>query len=190
MPIAYPPWPRVPSHLRGVTSPAVACVATWASVTRPSSLLRTHAPILIPLPAFIVVRLTVFAGCGEPLLQPGPSRRYSADLSSRAWTSTPAASEMHSLVSSLRALAFPSELMGRRIANTQQLFQLGGGFRGCSHLLMFRPASLLASPIAPTLASRQYFPIDAGQPRLLLPRRTRSVTCPCSGYASRPNPSN
>ena len=63
-----------------------------------------------------------------------------------------------------RALAFPSELQGRRIAKSQQLFQLGVGFRGCSHLLMFRPASLLAPQIAPTLASRQSFPIDAGQP--------------------------
>ena len=71
---------------------------------------------------------------------------------------------MLALVSSPRALAFPSELQGRRIAKSQQLFQLGVGFRGCSHLLMFRPASLLAPQIAPTLASRQSFPIDAGRP--------------------------
>jgi hypothetical protein len=168
----------IPPRQKPHGSPAVALTATWTSVTRPSSLRRTHAPILVPLPTFIWVRLAIFAGCCEPLLQSGPSRRYSADLSSRAWTSTPAASEVHVLVSSLRTLAFPSESMGRRIANLQQLFQLGGGFRGCNHSLMFRPASLLVPPIAPTLASRQSFPIDAGRPGLLRPRISRLVACP------------
>ena len=152
MPKTYPSWPRVPLRRRGVTSPAAALPATWASVTRPSLLLRTHAPILIPLPTFILVRLAIFAGCCEPLPQPGPSQRYSADLSLRAWTHTPAAPEVHALVSSLRALASHNELTGRRVAKSQQLFQLGVGFRGCSHSLMFRPTSLLAPQIAPTLA--------------------------------------
>jgi hypothetical protein len=82
------------------------------------------------------------------------------------------------LVSSPRTLASPERSAGRRVANPQQLFQLGDGYRGCSHSLMFRPASLLVPPIAPTLAPRQSFPIDAGRPGLLRPRISRLVTCP------------
>jgi hypothetical protein len=43
---------------------------------------------------------------------------------------------------------------------------VGMRFRDCSHSLLFSPADLLASPIAPTLTTRQYFPIVAGQSRL------------------------
>lgn len=64
----------------------------------------------------------------------------------------------------------------------QQPLQLGSRFRSCSHSLMFRPARLLATPVAPTLT-----PCDAGQPWLLHPRISRFVTSPCSGYANRPN---
>jgi hypothetical protein len=54
-------------------------------------------------------------------------------------------------------------------------------FRGCNHSLMFRPADLLATPIAPTAA-----PLRTGQPWLLRPRLSRFVTSPSSGYANRP----
>jgi hypothetical protein len=64
----------------------------------------------------------------------------------------------------------------------QQPLQLGSRFRSCSHSLMFRPARLLATPVAPTLT-----PCDAGQPWLLHPRISRFVTPPCSGFANRPN---
>jgi hypothetical protein len=51
---------------------------------------------------------------------------------------------VHVLVSSLRALAFPSELMGRRIAIPQQLFQLGGDLEssGGDPDELVRPAAL------------------------------------------------
>jgi len=50
---------------------------TSGGVTLPSSLIRTHAPILSP-PNASVCRLvqSVFAGCYQPLLGKGPSRRY------------------------------------------------------------------------------------------------------------------
>jgi hypothetical protein len=64
----------------------------------------------------------------------------------------------------------------------QLLLPLGSRFRSCSHSLMFRPARLLATPVAPTLA-----PFGAGQPWLFHPRTSRFVTSPCSGYANRPN---
>jgi hypothetical protein len=97
----------------------------------------------------------------------------STDLSPRVRTSIPAAPRVHAPVSSPKALAFPETETGRRIAKAQRPFLLGVRFRNCSHSLLFSPAELLASPIAPTLTS-----CDVGQPRLLQPRRTRLVTCP------------
>src|SRR6266571_9306369 len=49
----------------------------------------------------------VCAGCCQPLLGGGPSRRCSAHLSLRAWTPTPAALEVLLPVSSLTTSAFP-----------------------------------------------------------------------------------
>ena len=109
----------------------------------------------------------------SPLLGTGPSRRYSANLFQRVWTHTTAASKVHVLVSSLGTLAFSTSELDRRLAFSQQPLQLGGYFRGCSHSLMFRPISLLATPVAPTLA-----PSGAGRPWLLLPRLSRLVACP------------
>jgi hypothetical protein len=69
--------------------------------------------------------MVVFAGYRKPLLQGGPSRRYSADLSLCAWIPTPAASRMHTLVSSSRALAFPESLAGRRCAKLPTAISVG-----------------------------------------------------------------
>jgi hypothetical protein len=52
--------------------------------------------------------LRVFAGCCQPLLRRGPSQRYSACPSPRAWTPTPAASGVLLPASSPRASAFPA----------------------------------------------------------------------------------
>jgi hypothetical protein len=106
----------------------------------------------------------------------------SADPSVRVWTPTPVAPKVHFPVSSLGTLAFPAFEPGRRLTTPQQPLQLGSRFRSCSHSLMFRPARLLATPVAPTLA-----PCDAGRPWLLHPRISRFVASPCSGYANRPN---
>jgi hypothetical protein len=121
----------------------------------------------------------------SPLLGTGPSRRYSANLSQRVWTHTPAASKVHLLVSSLGALAFPTNELGRRLAFPQQALQLGRCFRGCSHSLMFRPIALLATPVAPTLA-----PTVPGSRGFYCRAYHGWLPAPCSGYANRPNPSN
>ena len=57
--------------------------------------------------------------------------------------------------------AFPIIRLGRLPASFREHDFSRVGFRGCSHFIMFRPPSLLASQIVPTAAS---FP--AGQPRL------------------------
>ena len=58
-------------------------------------------------PPLVSLLRPIFAGCCQPLLRNGPSRRYSANLSLRAWTPTPAASTVLALVSSRETLAFP-----------------------------------------------------------------------------------
>jgi len=63
-------------------------------VTPPSSLIRTHASDQNP-PYRFRVRLIrkVFAGCCQPLLEVGPSRRYLHNLCKGAWTRTPPRSQ-------------------------------------------------------------------------------------------------
>lgn len=106
----------------------------------------------------------------------------SANLSPRAWTPTPVASKVHTLVSSLGALAFPRKPVGRRRTHSQQLFQLGMRFRGCSHSIMFRPMSLLTSPIAPTLAT--LCSASLGGRGFYDHAYHGWLPSPCSGYAS------
>jgi len=54
------------------------------------------------------LRLRVFAGWRQPLLRRGPSQRYSAFPSPRAWTPAPAAPGVLLPASSPRASAFPA----------------------------------------------------------------------------------
>src|SRR5437660_9384723 len=64
--------------------------ATETGVTRPFTLLRTHAPDLNPLtPYALWLGPCVFAGCRVPLLGGGPSRCYLLNLCGGAWTRTP-----------------------------------------------------------------------------------------------------
>jgi hypothetical protein len=63
---------------------------TSASLTRPSSLLRAHAPALPPLLSYALWLGTgVFAGCRVPLLGEGPSRCDLLNRCGGAWTRTP-----------------------------------------------------------------------------------------------------
>ena len=60
----------------GVTSFGAASSTVSVSVTRPSSLLRAHAPDHVPPAGFGFLLRQVFASCHEPLLENGLSRRY------------------------------------------------------------------------------------------------------------------
>lgn len=68
--------PRAPSPVSGVTFGGGESNTPSVGITPPSSLLRAHAPDQIPLTdyGFRLVR-RVFAGCCQPLLGDGPSRR-------------------------------------------------------------------------------------------------------------------
>ena len=157
--------------------------ASSKDITPSSSLILAHAPDLCPPPAF------GFASC-ERSLQVAASPCcakvlpdvISADLSLRVWTPTPVAPRC--FLPLLPSGHWPSPRFNRVGASlpSQQLLLLGIRCRSCSHSLIFRPASLLATPVAPTLA-----PHDAERPWLLHPRLSRFVTSPCSGHANRPN---
>ena len=153
--VREPPWdrqvPRAPLPRVGVTAARKACAAFWKGVTPSSSLIRAHAPDLLPS-----IRLRhglarmVFAACCQPLLGTGPSRRYLCQ-------SFPTCLDPYSGCSQgARARCFPQDIglprvrtgSAHRVVPTAT--SVGSHFRSCSHSLMFRPASLLATPVAPT----------------------------------------
>jgi hypothetical protein len=101
-------------------------------------------------PQFVSLVPPVLAGCGQPLLGGGPSRRYLRDPCRVAWTLTPRCSFG----------AYPFLPEGQRPRPRDN--PLGtpddrctatsteGIFRGCSHSLMFRLLNSLGPPVAPT----------------------------------------
>ncbi len=82
--------PRAPLPETGVTRLRVVSTTTSEGITPPSSLLRAHAPHHNPLADFVFcLYLPVCAGCGEPLLEGGGSRRYLHNPCIGAWVRTP-----------------------------------------------------------------------------------------------------
>jgi hypothetical protein len=67
---------REPLCLRWALSTAGWFLTTSEGITPPSSLLRAHASHHPPRAAFGSLMPRVLAGCGEPLLEDGGSRRY------------------------------------------------------------------------------------------------------------------
>ena len=89
--------------------------ATSESVTSPSSLIPAHAPDQKPSWCLGVTLVhQVFAGCYEPLLGVGPSRRYLCRSFSRCLAPYPGGTfVVHLPVSSHEASAFPPLGQGR-----------------------------------------------------------------------------
>ena len=148
-----------------------ALIATTGSCARPTP---SHLPQLS-------LRQWVFAGCCEPRLGIGPSRRCLCESFSACLDPYPGGScgactrffPQDNGLPDVRTRSAPSHI--------HTATSVWACFRGCNHSLMFRPADLLATPIAPTAA-----PLGTGQPWLLRPRLSRFVTSPSSGYANRP----
>jgi hypothetical protein len=98
----------------------------------------------------------------SPLLGPGPSRRYLCQ-------SFPACLDPYSGCSQgARTRYFPQDIglprkwSGSARGGSPTATSVGTTFRSCSHLLMFRPTGLLATPVAPTsrlsaLGSRGFY---------------------------------
>ena len=114
----------------------------------------------ILLTDFVFLIRKVFAGCCQPLLDDGPSRRYLHNLCKGAWTLTPPRSQrscpfgrpcsrLGRFDRKDIGLAPESTSSAREKFPAMQLRQRGG-FRGCSHSLMFRLPYSLGPPVAPT----------------------------------------
>ena len=148
--------PRVPLPDLGVTLIRETFAASCEDITPRSWLLRTHSSIpfgspllrpkprsrslcrLLPAPAaggtFPTLSLRILPGV------PGPLSRRSRGV--------------HLPVSSSTSTAFPRTLSrsASRLSPSKR-FHDGSLFRDCSHFVMFRPSSLLASQIVPTAAA-------------------------------------
>jgi hypothetical protein len=116
---------------------------------------------LSPTSAFRLVR-GVCAGCYQPLLPPGPSRRYLCESFLGCLSPYPGGLlSALCLVLPQPSSAFPIIRLGRLPACLREYDFPRVGFRGCSYFVLFKPPSSLASQIVPTAAS-----FLAGQPRL------------------------
>jgi hypothetical protein len=121
--------PRVPVHEQGVTALVGVSWTPSAEATLPSSLLRTHAPILRPLRASVrpsdpkSLQVAV-----SPCWEEDLPDVISAHLSLRAWTSPPAARVVHVPVSSHTTAAFPPFGPGRRSTTPVQRLPYGALF--------------------------------------------------------------
>jgi hypothetical protein len=93
----------------------------------------------------------VSAGCYQPLLPVGPSRRYLCEsFLGCLGPCHGGTAECTCLFLPPRHRPSPVHYRGRLPASKR--FHNGSPFRDCSHFVMFRPPSLLASPIVPTAA--------------------------------------
>jgi len=128
----------------------------------------------------------VCAGCYQPLLPPGSSRRYLCESFLGCLVPCHGGpTECIYLFLPPCHRPSPREVWVGFPLLSANTTSRGGCFRGCRHFFMFRPPSLLVSQVVPTPAQSA-----AGQPRLLHPGRTCFVASARTGYASRPNTGN
>jgi len=139
-------------------------VVSWTSsagITLPSSLIRTHAPALNPPTAYgHNLGRRVFAGCRQSLLGVGPSRRYLCESFPTCLDPYPGCSCGALARAFPQDIGLPSVRTRSALGNTRTATSVRTQFRGCSHSLMFRPAGLLATQVAPTLS--YYIPGSRG----------------------------
>ena len=153
----------------------------WAlpHLHRSYGLMRQSSPLLMPR---WYPQHQVCAGCCQPLLGEGPSRRclcasFPACLDPYPGGSCGAHTRFFPHDNGLPPVRTGSALHHVRTATSVRRV-----FRGCSHSLMFRPAGLLTTPVAPTATDTSVW-----QPWFLRPSISWVVTFPRPGYACRPN---
>jgi hypothetical protein len=124
-------------------------------------------------PASVSLFRQVFAGCYEPLLEDGPSRRYLRGPCTGAWVRTPPRPS-GALVRFLPlGIGLPLGSRGSARERSRNAAFRGGIFRGCNHSVMFRLPCLLGPLAAQTIRAQCPFGLRAvytGQ----YPRRCRS----------------
>src|SRR5712691_11793684 len=124
----------------------------------------------------------VSAGCYQSLLPAGLSRRYLCESFPGCMGPCHGGFTECICFSASPSSAFPRTLSrsASRLSPSKR-FHDGSLFRDCSHFVMFRPPSLLASQIVPTAATYRRRAAEA-----LRPSRTCVVTSACIGYANHP----
>ena len=186
--VREPPWdrqvPRAPLPRLGVTAARKACSASWKGVTPSSSLIRAHAPDLLPSTRLRhrLARM-VLAGCCQPLLGTGPSRRYLCQSFPACLDHYPGGSQ------GARARCFPQDIGLPREKERVGASRVPDSYfcRGeISRLQSF--SDVQTHRFARHYGSSHRAPCGTQQPWLLHPRLSRFVTSPCSGHAIRPNP--
>jgi hypothetical protein len=130
---------------------------------------------------FLLVR-AVLAGCCQPLLGDGLSRRYLCDPCVGARTHTPP----HSSAAFVRCFTENTGLTPRETGSTRgftptQQLRWGAVYRGCSHSITFGLLRSLDLQVAPTAA-----PKDAEPPGLSHHAEPGRLPHPGSGVASCP----
>ena len=97
--------------------------------------------------------LLIFAGCYRPVLAIGPSRRYLCESFPRCLGPYHDGLQVALTCCFSCSIGLPqkSYRSAYREIPLKRLHS-GGNFRGCSHFVMFRPLSLLATLVAPTTA--------------------------------------
>lgn len=127
----------------------LALIATTGSCARPPSSVT---------PCF-TLWVTVFAGYCESLLEEGLSRRCLCGSFLTCLDPYPGSSWSAYTRFFPQDLGLPPVRTRSALSFIPTATSVGACFRGCSHSLMFRPASLLATQVAPTAA-----PEGTGQP--------------------------
>jgi hypothetical protein len=120
--------PRAPLHEPGVTLLVVVSWTPSAGVF--PAFIASTGSCVSPQPSLCLwshLGHRVCAGCWQPRLGGGPSRRYSAHLSLRAWPPPPAARGVHLPVTSHPTAACPSCGPGRRAAKPVLLWYNSSG---------------------------------------------------------------
>jgi hypothetical protein len=158
----------------GVTSSRNSVVALFqpALPGLPRSYWLMRQTKILP-PTSVSLFRRVFAGCCEPLLDDGPSRRYLCDPCTGAWVRTPPRPSGAGVRCFPLGIGLPLGSRGSARETSRNAAFRGEKFRGCNHSLMFRLPCLLGPLAAPTVRARCPFGLRAvytGQ----YPRRCRS----------------
>ena len=174
--------PRAPLHVPGVTSHVMVSRTKSVGITPPSSLLRAHASILPPPHASVVPSTPGLCR----LLSAPAGRRTFPTLSLRIFPCVLGPLPRRLVWCTTRFFphdnGLPPVRTGSALHHVRTATSVRRVFRGCSHSLMFRPAGLLATPVAPTATDTSVW-----QPWFLRPSISWVVTFPRPGYACRPN---
>src|SRR5919197_3786853 len=156
---------------------------TSVGVTRPSSLLRAHAPDHVPPPA--CGRPSVWGAvpvAASPCCDVALPDVISACLSLDAWTLTPAARWVPVPITSPPPSAFPQSSWGRLPASIRSATSEREVMSELQSFTHVQASRFAATQVAPTAV-----PSSTGQPWRIRPSGTQGVTFLCIGYASRPN---